>query len=78
MRMLSLFELLLGLFSFYALFTYEAGKGMLVPVLCLCTMYLFEKLRQRMKEEEEARKRLLRYKEEDSQKDGFDEVISME
>jgi len=78
MRVLSLFELLLALFGFYALFTYEAGKGMMVPVLCLCTMYLFEKLRQRIKEDEEARKRLLRYEEEDSKKDGFDEVISLE
>jgi len=68
MRVLSLFELLLALFAFYALFTYEAGKGMMVPVLCLCTMYLFEKLRQRMKEDEEARKRLLRYEEEASKK----------
>jgi hypothetical protein len=78
MRVLSLFELLLALFGFYALLTYEAGKGMMVPVLCLCTLYLFEKLRQRIKEDEEARKRLLRYEEEDSNKDGFDEVISSE
>lgn len=51
---------------------------MMVPVLCLGTMYLFEKLRQRMKEDEEARKRLMRYEEEDSRKNDFDEVISME
>lgn len=78
MRVLSFFELLLALFGFYALLTYKAGKGMMVPVLCLCTMYIFEKLRQSMKEEEEAKQRLMRYREEDLKKDGFDEVISME
>ena len=78
MKTISLFELLLALFAFYTLFKYDVGIGILVPMLCLFTIFLFERLRQRIKEDEAAKMRLLEYEKEDAQKDNFDEIISFE
>jgi hypothetical protein len=76
MKIISLFELLLALFAFYTLFKYDVGIGILVPILCLFTIFLFERLRQRIKEDEEARMRLLEYEKEEAKKDSYDEIIS--
>ena len=78
MKTISLFELLLALFAFYSLFKYDVGIGILLPILCLVTIFLFERLRQRIKEDEAAKMRLLEYEKEDAQKDNFDEIISFE
>jgi hypothetical protein len=78
MKTISIFELLLALFAFYTLFKYEVGIGILVPILCLFTIFLFERLRQRIKEDQEAKMRLLQYEKEDAKKDNFDEIISFE
>ena len=78
MKTISLFELLLTLFAFYTLFNYDVGIGILVPILCLFTIFLFERLRQRIKEDEEAKMRALKYKKEDAKKDNFDEIINCE
>jgi len=65
MGVFSLFELFLVLFTFYAILKYEGGMRILVPILCLVAVFLFERLQGRLKEDEEAKKRLLRYKLED-------------
>ena len=65
MGVFSLFELFLVLFTFYAILKYEGGMRILVPILCLVAVFLFERLQGRLKEDEEAKKRLLKYKLED-------------
>ena len=78
MKTITLFELFLALFTFYTLCTYKTGTDVLIPLLCLFTIFLLEKLRQRINEDEDAHKRLLKYQIEDSQKDDFDEIIRCE
>ena len=68
MGIFSLFELFLVLFTFYAIFKYEGGLRILVPILCLFAVFLFERLQGRLKEDEEAKKRLLKYEQEDYRK----------
>jgi hypothetical protein len=46
MRLFSLFELFLVVFSLYAIFKFEGGMRTLVPILCLLTVFLFEMLRE--------------------------------
>lgn len=71
MGIFSLFELFLVLFTFYAITKYEGGLRILVPLLCLAAVFLFERLQGRLEEDEEARKRLLRYRLEDSLKESI-------
>ena len=68
MGIFSLFELFLVIFAFYAVIKLEGGGRIVVPTLCLAVVFLFERLQGRLKEDEEARKRLLRYKLEDHKK----------
>jgi len=68
MGLFTLFELFLVIFSLYAILKYEGGMRILVPVMCLVAVFLFERLQARLKEDEEARKRLLKYKLEDYRK----------
>jgi len=65
MGLFSLFELFLVIFTLYAILKYEGGMRILVPIICLVAVFLFERLQARLKENEEARKRLLKYKLED-------------
>jgi hypothetical protein len=65
MGLFSLFELFLVVFTLYAILKYEGGMRILVPIICLVAVFLFERLQARLKENEEARKRLLKYKLED-------------
>lgn len=69
MGLFTLFELFLVLFTTYAIFKYEGGMRILVPILCLVIVFIFERLQERLKEEEEAKKRLLKYKLENHRKD---------
>jgi len=69
MGIFSLFELFLVLFTFYAILKYEGGMRIIVPILCLIAVFLFERLQGRLKEDEEAKKRLLMYKLEDHRKE---------
>lgn len=69
MGIFSLFELFLIMFTFYAILKYEGGMRILVPILCLIAVFLFERLQGRLKEDEEAKKRLLMYKLEDHRKE---------
>jgi hypothetical protein len=69
MGFFSLFELFLVLFTFYAITKYEGTMRVIVPILCLFAVFLFERLQVRIKEDEEAKKRLLKYKLEDLKKE---------
>ena len=68
MGLFSLFELFLVLFTIYAIFKYEGGTRILIPILCLVAVYLFEKIKGRLEEDEQAKKRLLKYSLEDHRK----------
>ena len=68
MGLFTLFELFLVVFSLYAILKYEGGMRILVPVMCLVAVFLFERLQARLKEDEEARKRLLKYRLDDYRK----------
>ncbi len=74
MGIFSLFELFLVLFTFYAIVKYDGLVRVLVPIMCLVAVFLFERLQGRMKEDEEAKNRLLKYKLDDHRK----EAIQME
>jgi len=74
MGIFSLFELFLVVFTFYAIIKYDGVMRVLVPIMCLVAVFLFERLQGRMKEDEEAKKRLLKYKLDDHRK----EAIQME
>ncbi|MCK5010795.1 MAG: hypothetical protein KAS98_09945 [Deltaproteobacteria bacterium] len=74
MGIFSLFELFLVLFTFYAIIKFDGVVRILVPIMCLVVVFLFERLQGRMKEDEEAKKRLLKYKLDDHRK----ETIQME
>jgi len=74
MGIFSLFELFLVLFTFYAIIKFDGVVRILVPIMCLVVVFLFERLQGRMKEDEEAKKRLLKYKLDDHRK----EAIQME
>ena len=78
MKTITLFEIFLAIFALYTICNYKTGTDILITCLCLLTIFLFEKLRQRIKEDEDARKRLLRYQIENSKKDDFDEIINYE
>ena len=61
MRVRSLFQLFLTVVTLYAI--YEGGMKVFIPFLCLGTVFLFERLKGRLKEDEEIRKRYLNYME---------------
>lgn len=61
MGLFSLFELCLVLFTIYAILKYEGGTRILVPILCLVAVYLIEKIKGRLEDDEQAKKRLLKY-----------------
>jgi len=50
MEVFTLFELFLVLFTLYALFEFEGVMRILVPVICLVTVFLFEMLREGIKQ----------------------------
>lgn len=61
MRIYVLFELCLVIFTLYAILKYKGAKAVLVPVICLSTVYLFEQLRKKPpKEVEKTKKRPLK------------------
>jgi hypothetical protein len=62
MHIISLFELLLVVFAFYAAVEFEGTVRIAVALLCLLAVFLVERLDKRIQEDEEVRERLLRYK----------------
>ena len=71
MGIFSLVELFLVLFTFYAIIKFDGVVRILVPIMCLVAVFLFERLQGRMKEDEEAKKRLLKYKLDDHRKESI-------
>jgi predicted RNase H-like nuclease len=69
MEFLSLIELFLLLVTFLVILKYEGGMIHLAPLLCLVAVFFLERLQKRMKEEEAAKKRLLKSKLEDYKKE---------
>jgi len=68
MGLFTVFELFLVVLTFYAIVRFEGGTRILVPILCLVVIFLLERLQGRLREEEEAKRRLLRYAREDLSK----------
>ena len=68
MTIFSLFELFLTVFSLYAILRFQGQMRILVPLLGLFGVLLCERLQKRLKEEKEAKKRLLKYKLEEHRK----------
>ena len=62
MRILLFFEIFLLAVCFYSLFYFSGLSKHLVPLACLFCIFWVYKLERKMKEEEEARKRLLEFR----------------
>ncbi len=60
--MVGLFEVFLLVLSFYGLTHYTGLSRYTVPLACLFCIFWVQKLEKRMREEEEAKKRLLQYR----------------
>ena len=69
MRIFALFELLLVVFAFYGIIKYEGTLRALIPILCLLTVFLVERLQGRLHETEEAKNRLRMYQIEECKKE---------
>ena len=73
MRIFALFELLLVVFAFYWIIEYEGALRALIPILCLVTVFLFERLQGKVDENKEAKSRLRRYQMEACKKEEVNE-----
>ena len=62
MSLLTLFEAFLLVIAFYSLSQFSGTPKYLVPLACLFCMFWIQKLEGKMKEDKEARKRLLEHK----------------
>jgi hypothetical protein len=62
MNLLTLFEFFLLALSFYSIASFSGLSKLTVPLACLFCIFWVQKLEKRMREEEEARKRLLQYR----------------
>ena len=49
MGVYSLFELFLVVFTYHAISNFEGNMRALVPIICLVTVFLFERLQTRLK-----------------------------
>lgn len=61
MNFLILFEVFLVVLSFYSIASFTGVSKYTVPLACLFCLFWVQKLEKQMREEEEARKRLIRY-----------------
>lgn len=62
MNFLTLFEVFLVALSFFSIASFTGVSKYTVPLACLFCIFWVQKLEKQMKEEEEARKRLLQYR----------------
>ncbi len=58
MGVFSLFELFLVIFTYHAIVKFDGGMRVLVPIFCLVTVFMFERLQAKLKVDEETKKRL--------------------
>jgi len=62
MNLLTLFEAFLLVLSFYAIAAFTGVSQYTVPLACLFCIFWVQKLEKRMREEEEAKRKLLQYR----------------
>jgi hypothetical protein len=62
MNLLALFEVFLLVVAFFGISKFSGVPRFLVPLACLFCMFWIQKLERIMKEDKEAKKRLLEYK----------------
>jgi hypothetical protein len=62
MNLLTLFEVFLVVLSFYSIASFTGLSKYTVPLACLFCIFWVQKLEKKLKEEEEARKRLLQHR----------------
>jgi hypothetical protein len=62
MNLLTLFEIFLLALSFYSLASFSGASQFTVPLACLFCIFWVQKLEKRMKEEKDARKRVLEHR----------------
>ena len=62
MNFLTLFEIFLLALSFYSIASFPGASKYTVPLACLFCIFWIQKLEKKMKEEEEAKRRLLQHK----------------
>jgi hypothetical protein len=62
MNLLTLFEVLLLVLSFYGLASFSGTPQYTIPLACLFCIFWVQRLEKRMKTEEEARRRVLEHR----------------
>ena len=62
MNVLTLFEIFLLVLSFYSIASFSGASKYTVPLACLFCIFWVQKLEKRMKEDEEAKRRLLQHR----------------
>jgi len=62
MNILTLFEIFLLVLSFYSIASFPGVSKYTVPLACLFCIFWVQKLEKKMKEDEEAKRRLLQHR----------------
>lgn len=62
MNLLTLFELFFLALSFYSIASFSGVSKYTVPLACLFCIFWVQRLEKKMREEEEAKRRLLQYR----------------
>jgi len=62
MNLLTFFEIFLLVLSFYSIASFTGASKYTVPLACLFCIFWVQKLEKKMKEEEEAKRRLLQHR----------------
>jgi hypothetical protein len=62
MNLLTFFELFLLALSFYSIASFDGLSKYTVPLACLFCIFWVQRLEKKMKEDEEARRKLLQYR----------------
>ena len=62
MNLLTFFEIFLLLLSFYSIANFTGASKYTVPLACLFCIFWVQRLEKKMKEEEDAKRRLLQHR----------------